>query len=73
MKVDEYRESVLATLENLRVTNEAQTEDIAEIKVNVKEQNGRLRSVEQDLSKAKGVGVAVSALFASVLGWVGLK
>ena len=73
MKVDEYRESVLATLENMRVKNEAQSEDIAEIKGAVREQNGRLRSVEQDLSKAKGVGVAVTAVFTTVLGWFGLK
>ena len=52
MKVDEYRESVLATLENLRVTNEKQSEDIGEIKANVKEQNGRLRSVEQDFEQS---------------------
>ena len=73
MKVDEYRESVLATLENLRVTNEKQSEDIGEIKANVKEQNGRLRSVEQDLSKAKGIGVAITAVFTTVLGWFGLR
>jgi hypothetical protein len=73
MKVEQYRENVLVLLQELKTTNAAQSSDIAEIKVDIREQNGRLRAVERDVSKAKGVGIAVSGLFATVLGWLGLK
>tara|TARA_R100000789_G_C2901936_1_gene120631 strand:+ start:168 stop:317 length:150 start_codon:yes stop_codon:yes gene_type:complete len=35
--------------------------------------NGRVNNNEKDLSKVKGIGVAVSALFTFVLGWIGIK
>jgi len=73
MKVEQYRENVLVLLQELKTTNAAQSSDIAEIKVDIREQNGRLRKVEIDVSKAKGVGIAISGLFATVLGWLGLK
>ena len=35
--------------------------------------NGRVGNNEKDISKVKGIGVAVSTLFSIVLGWVGIK
>jgi hypothetical protein len=35
--------------------------------------NGRVNNNEKDLSKVKGIGVAMSALFSFVLGWIGIK
>jgi hypothetical protein len=35
--------------------------------------NGRVGNNEKDISKVKGIGVAVSALFGIILGWIGIK
>ena len=35
--------------------------------------NGRVNNNEKDLSKVKGIGVAVSAFFSFILGWIGYK
>ena len=47
---------------------EAMHEDIREIKADVKMQNGRVRDLERDMNKAKGLG-GVLALAAGWLSW----
>ena len=45
-------------------------ESVDEIKVMVKEQNGRVRKLEQQTSAIKAIGSSVAVVFSAVIGWL---
>ena len=75
--VDDYRDRMDSRLEELTIMGAGQKSDIThikesvdEIKILVKEQNGRVRSNERAISTMRGVGSMISILFASVIGFL---
>ena len=45
-------------------------ESVDEIKAMVKEQNGRVRKLEQQTSAIKAIGSSVAVVFSAVIGWL---
>jgi len=45
-------------------------ESVDEIKDMVKEQNGRVRKLEQQTSAIKAIGSSVAVVFSAVIGWL---
>ncbi len=75
--VDEYRENLFSRVEELTIINAKQKADIRhikesvdEIKILVKEQNGRVRDNERAISTMRGIGSLVSVIFASIIGFL---
>ena len=60
----------ISKLEEMNSNHIVQSDRIEDYLVRL---NGRVGDNEKDISKVKGVGVAVSVLFGIVLGWFGLK
>jgi|TARA_Y100000310_G_C20334399_1_gene646780 hypothetical protein len=60
----------ISKLEEINSNHMVQTDRIESHLVRL---NGRVNSNEKDISKVKGIGIAVSALFGIVLGWLGIK
>ena len=60
----------ISKLEEMNSNHRVQSDRIESHLVSL---NGRVNNNEKDLSKVKGIGVAVSALFTFVLGWIGIK
>jgi len=60
----------ISKLEEMNSNHIVQSDRIEDYLVRL---NGRVRDNEKDISKVKGVGVAVSVLFGIVLGWFGMK
>ena len=83
-EVDIYREVVKDTtlsnqnrLEELTLMNAKQSSDmhyvkesLDEVKVLLKEQNGRVRSVEGDVSAFKAIGAIISVMFSSLFAYL---
>ena len=83
-EVDTYREVVKDTiklnqnrLEELTLINAKQSSDmhyvkesLDEVKVLLKEQNGRVRSVEGDVSAFKAIGAIISVMFSSLYAYL---
>ena len=76
-EVDNYRESVQSRLEELTLMNAKQSSDmhyvkesLDEVKVLLKEQNGRVRSVEGDVSAFKAIGAIISVMFSSLFAYL---
>ena len=83
-EVDSYREVVKDTiksnlnrLEELTLMNAKQSSDmhyvkesLDEVKVLIKEQNGRVRSLESTMSGIKAIGAMVSVFFSSLFGYL---
>jgi hypothetical protein len=83
-EVDTYREVVKDTiklnqnrLEELTLINAKQSSDmhyvkesLDEVKVLLKEQNGRVRSVEGDVSAFKAIGAIISVMFSSLFAYL---
>ena len=64
-------------LEELSIVNAKQSselthikESVDEIKSMVKEQNGRVRSLEQQTSAMKAIGSVVITVFSGIIGWI---
>ena len=76
-RIDEWREIVEKRLEELSIVNAKQSselthikESVDEIKSMVKEQNGRVRSLEQQTSAMKAIGSVVVTVFSGIIGWI---
>ena len=76
-QVDSWREISQARLEELTIVNAKQSSEIThiketvdDIKVLVKEQNGRVRTLESSVSSIQSVGAFVALVFGSLIGWL---
>ena len=76
-QVDNWRTDTQARLEELTVMSAKQSGEIShiketvdEIKTLVKEQNGRVRSLESSVSSIQSVGAFVALVFSSLIGWL---
>ena len=76
-QVDDYRSIVQSRLEELAVLNAKHSQDIMyvkesidDIKVLVKEQNGRVRDLEGSMSGIKAIGAMIATVFSSLFGYL---
>ena len=76
-EVDKYRTDIHSRLEELTVMGAKQNselfhikESVDEVKVLVKEQNGRVRVLESSVSRMQGIGSMVTVVFGSLIGWL---
>jgi|TARA_R100001143_G_scaffold60357_1_gene59787 uncharacterized membrane protein len=76
-EVDKYRTDIHSRLEELTVMGAKQNSDlfhikesVDEVKVLVKEQNGRVRVLESSVSRMQGIGSMVTVVFGSLIGWL---
>jgi|TARA_R100001530_G_scaffold41130_1_gene31539 hypothetical protein len=83
-EVDSHRYIVQSRLEESAINQASQGSDIKhifeklslmgknldEVKVLVKEQNGRVRSVEGDMSAFKAIGAMISVMFSSLFAYL---
>ena len=76
-EVDKYRTDIHSRLEELTVMGAKQNSDlfhikesVDEVKVLVKEQNGRGRVLEASVSRMQGIGSMVTVVFGSLIGWL---
>ena len=77
VQIDKWRENVDARLEELTVMNAKQNSQLfhigttlEEIKSLVKEQNGRVRTLEQQTSAMKAIGSIVAIAYSAVITWL---
>jgi len=77
IEVDTWRVGVESRLEELTVMGAKQNSELAhikgsveEIKTIVKEQNGRVRWLEQQNSAMKAVGSVLAIVFTGFIGWL---
>ena len=76
-QVDSWRTDTQARLEELNVMSAKQSgeithikETVDDIKVLVKEQNGRVRALESSVSSIQSVGAFVALVFSTLIGWL---
>ena len=76
-QVDNYRLIVQSRLEELSILNAKHNQDmmyvkesIDEVKVLVKEQNGRVRKLEGNMSGIKAIGATIATVFSSLFGYL---
>ena len=76
-QIDKWRENVDARLEELTIMNAKQNsqlfhidEILQDIKSMVKEQNGRVRTLEQQTSAMKAIGSIVAVAYSAVITWL---
>ena len=69
-EVDTYREQLLDRLTRLETKHEAHYEVTKEIRVDVKYQNGRVRTVEKNQSWMFGGLAGMTAVFGSLIAWM---
>ena len=76
-QVDDHRSIVQSRLEELTILNAKHNQDmiyvkesIDEIKVLVKEQNGRVRKLEGNMSGIKAIGATIATVFSSLFGYL---
>jgi len=76
-QVDNWRTDTRARLEELTIMSAKQNSDIHyikeiadEIKNLVKEQNGRVRILEQKTSALESIGSVISVVFGGLIGWL---
>ena len=79
-EVDSYRSIVQSRLEELAVLNAKHNSDIIhvretleEVKVLIKEQNGRVRKLEGDMSGIKAIGATIATVFSTLFGYLFTK
>ena len=79
-EVDSYREIVQSRLEELTLMNAKQSSDmhyvkesLEEVKVMLKEQNGRVRELESSMSGFKAIGAMISVVFSALFGYLFTK
>jgi|TARA_Y100000296_G_scaffold10303_1_gene11801 hypothetical protein len=79
-EVDNYREIVQSRLEELTLMNAKQSSDmhyvkesLEEVKVMLKEQNGRVRELESSMSGFKAIGAMISVVFSALFGYLFTK
>ena len=76
-QVDKYREALQSRLEELTVMNAEQNSNISniketlgDIKILLKEQNGRVRKNENMLSAITAIGGVLSVVFSGFIAWL---
>ena len=76
-QVDNYRLIVQTRLEELSILNAKHNHDmmhvkesIDDIKVLLKEQNGRVRELEGNMSGIKAIGAMIATVFSSLFGYL---
>lgn len=76
-QVDTWRQGIESRLEELTVNGVKQNgelshikESVDEIKSMVKEQNGRVRKLEQQTSAIKAIGSSLAIVFSALIGWM---
>ena len=76
-QVDSYRLIVQTRLEELSILNAKHNQDmmhvkesIDDIKVLLKEQNGRVRKLEGNMSGIKAIGITIATVFSSLFGYL---
>ena len=76
-EVDNHRVIVQSRLEELTLLNAKQSSDmhyvkesLEEVKIMLKEQNGRVRSLESTMSGIRAIGAMVSVIFSSLFGYL---
>ena len=76
-QVDNYRLIVQTRLEELSILNAKHNQDmmhvkesIDDIKVLLKEQNGRVRKLEGNMSGIKAIGITIASVFSSLFGYL---
>jgi len=76
-KIDAWREGVESRLEELAIVNAKQSselshikESVEEIKSMVKEQNGRVRTLEKQTSALQSIGSAITIALGGFIGWL---
>lgn len=76
-QVDIWRQEIESRLEELTVNGAKQNgelshikESVDEIKSMVKEQNGRVRKLEQQTSAIKAIGSSLAIVFSALIGWM---
>ena len=79
-QVDDHRSIVQSRLEELTILNAKHNQDmiyvkesIDEVKVLVKEQNGRVRKLEGNMSGIKAIGATIATVFSSLFGYLFTK
>jgi len=75
--VDKYRELLQSRMEELTVINAEQNsnitnikETLSDIKILLKEQNGRVRNNENKLSAITAIGGVLSVVFSGFIAWL---
>ena len=76
-QVDSYRLIVQTRLEELSILNAKHNQDmmhvkesIDDIKALLKEQNGRVRKLEGNMSGIKAIGATIATVFSSLFGYL---
>ena len=76
-QVDIWRQGIESRLEELTINGAKQNgelshikESVDEIKSMVKEQNGRVRKLEQQTSAIKAIGSSLAIVFSALIGWM---
>jgi hypothetical protein len=79
-EVESYRSGVQSRLEELTLMSAKQGSDINhikdsldEVKVLIKEQNGRVRVLESGMSGVRAIGGMLSVIFSSLFGYLFTK
>jgi len=79
-EVESYRSGVQSRLEELTLMSAKQGSDINhikdsldEVKVLIKEQNGRVRVLESGMSGVRAIGSMLSVIFSSLFGYLFTK
>jgi len=79
-EVESYRSGIQSRLEELTLMSAKQGSDINhikdsldEVKVLIKEQNGRVRVLESGMSGVRAIGAMLSVIFSSLFGYLFTK
>jgi hypothetical protein len=68
--IDDYRVEMLERMARLEEKHQAHFEVTKEIRVDVKSQNGRVRSLENKQQWFTGLLAAVTFIFSSLIAWI---
>ena len=69
-EVDSYRDEVLERMTRLEEKHQAHFEVTKEIRVDVKAQNGRVRTLESRQSWFAGILATITFVFCSLIAWI---
>jgi hypothetical protein len=68
--VDSYRDEMIERMARLEERHQAHFEVTKEIRVDVKSQNGRVRSLENKQQWFTGILATVTFVFSSLIAWI---
>jgi|TARA_R100001530_G_scaffold4815_1_gene6297 hypothetical protein len=68
--VDNYRDEMIERLTRLEEKHQAHFEVTKEIRVDVKSQNGRVRTLEGKQAWFTGILAAITFVFSSLIAWI---